>query len=101
MRDDLQIFSVVQMDRDAVENRAAHLIHRQAGDDRINSHHGKNDKGGNAAAIFITGNAERCIGEPIFQQFAHPFLRFPRRAEMVVDVRNREARFVAHHELAD
>src|ERR1017187_10923429 len=87
----LERLAVVQADCDAVEHRAAEFIPRHARHHGIEAHHGKHHERGHTAAILVSGYAHDRIGEPGFEQLAHPFLRLPGRAEVIVDVRDGHA----------
>src|ERR1022692_2479935 len=97
---DHEILPIREMDGGLVKDWAAHFVDRNARGRGIEAEHGKDDKGAQAAAIFVARNALQGIGEERLKEHANSLLCLPRCAEVVVDIRDGKAWFIAHRKLA-
>src|ERR1035438_8798514 len=97
----LQRLAVVQADSDTVEHRAAEFITWNTRHNRIKAHHREHHEGRHPAAVLVSRYAHDRVGKPGLEQLAHTLLRLPRRAEVIVDVRDGHAGLIPHRELAN
>ena len=65
------------------------------------THHGEHYKSTHPAAVLIAGNAIDTVAEHHVYESANMFLCLPWLPDIVVDVWNMKAGFIAHRELAD